>query len=256
MQSTESELRMSHGAIRACLRKCAAQPELFATMGMVNPAGQNAGTRCAFELPHVGTIVVQEPTPPPSTGWRVSPASLALADWACQPHMVARHWAKGASVLEVGAGLGVPGVALARLGASVTLTEHAPVLVAALEALARAETARAAATETAAAAGEGGEKDESHGGEEELKLAFGSLCAAQLDAGAAGLEQWRAAWPAAERADWVVAVEFLYEEKHARMLAGVALALCKMNFVTICAVRTGSYHKVRFCCEFLLLMLR
>jgi predicted nicotinamide N-methyase len=86
--------------------------------------------RCAYRLRNGARIVVDElGVAAGGVGWRVSVGALCLADW-----IVSRQTFAERSVLELGSGLGVSGLAAASAGASrVCLTDALPSLVSNLQ---------------------------------------------------------------------------------------------------------------------------
>ena len=77
------------------------------------------------EAPRKRRLVVEHglATPLEAVGEQVWRGSLVLCDWLLEE----RHAVRGSTVLEVGAGVGVPGILSAKLGAqAVTLTDALP----------------------------------------------------------------------------------------------------------------------------------
>ncbi|KAJ1625729.1 hypothetical protein T492DRAFT_1037729 [Pavlovales sp. CCMP2436] len=159
-------------------------------------------------------------------GWRVSVGALCLADW------VLRHadLFEGRSVLELGSGLGVTGIAAAHAGAArVCLTDALPELVGNLERVIESNAPiQPAASGTPCVlecslldfwdGPEGVQRCASHRTMEEHLLSR------------QGAESSVATLPASQRFDVVLAAECCYERYHASMLVRtIARRLLKPN---------------------------
>ena len=181
-------------------------------------------------------------------GFRLFPAALWLAAWlAARP-----AWISGATVLELGAGLGLVGLAAAKQGAAVTLSDFNPGLLTALEAAAKdngvaatvaacdwADEAAAAAAERAAPAA-----GKAAGSAEAIDTAAFDRDAnpeyfrvrAQLAASSGGIAE---RLPAGASYDVAVASEVLYEAHAAAALPALLSRRLAPGgrFVTLMAVR-------------------
>jgi predicted nicotinamide N-methyase len=200
------ELTFDTTYTRSILRACARGERAYCHTA---DTSARAPARCTYVLAPAVTVTVQElQVSSGGLGWRVWVGALALAEW-----MVAHAEAfAGASVLELGAGLGLAGLTAAQLGArEVVLSDCLAPLVANLAAAVelnasrtRAETVvRAAAVRVPSAAA----ASASHATMEAFVDA-----AHRFDATAA----WLA--PCAVF-DVVIGSEILYERYHAQTMA-------------------------------------
>lgn len=114
--------------LRGVLRQCARGECAYCHVADYSPREPR---RCAYRLSNGARVLVDElPVSLGGVGWRVSVGALCLADWAVShPSLF-----EGKSVLELGSGLGLSGLAAAHAGAvRVCLTDALPAIVANLE---------------------------------------------------------------------------------------------------------------------------
>ena len=160
------------------------------------------------------------------TGWRVWPCALLLSCWLAANEVDLGLRTKGVRVLELGCGLGLPGLTAAALGAAKTvLTDCLPLLLRTTVRNAKATTLPAGSEASVALLDWDTEAPIADGLEEHFSTEQG-VKATQLSFAAATVDTQDTefepiAGPCAERFSLILASDVVYSRRHALQLAVV-----------------------------------